>query len=328
MEILKFIILFFWQFTVPRLPHGAGFYHPAAPDAVKFFNAEDWTALRDLLEKQPTDSRGLLANALFREDMPANSFDNWIEAQPDLPWPWLFKGQLYTQIGWDHRGEGYADTVDEDEWESFFGYLEEAEQYLWKAADLAPDNPLPLVALVPIFKATREDPQAVLELFEQARTRGNLTVGSHLCVQDAISPKWGGDFELLEAFGDTCLKRARENGALACVVPDAHVEVALMFEMSESAGSERDYLRQEGVRNDVLNAHEVFVDHYDDEKTWDNCQAHNTFAYVFDKMKLYELSALHLRQTGLKMAASPWTYEHFPEAAFVRAHQRAGVWAN
>ncbi|MGH7951448.1 MAG: hypothetical protein ACREFE_05960, partial [Limisphaerales bacterium] len=63
-------------------------------------------------------------------------FKNW----PKESMSWLLKGEVYIQMAWFARGNGYANTVTDDQWKSFRKNLAVAEESLNKAWKLNPDD--------------------------------------------------------------------------------------------------------------------------------------------------------------------------------------------
>ncbi len=328
MYLLNLASQWLLQLVAPKLPREALIQHPLEIETAKLVAERKFDVVERLFDKERTDGRTALSSRLVRRCMKPNSFDDWIEADPYNMWPWFLKGLLYTELAWDHRGTGHAELVRENGRQKFFNYLREAEAFLDRAVAFAPQDPLPLLALIPVYMATRDDPLETMLLFKRAQRLEELSVLAHLSLQQAITPKWGGSFEMMEDFGEDCLKRSHRNGALACIVPDAHIEVWLIADDIDWDMTSDQYLKSDDVQRDIVNAHEMFFVHYDDKNIYDNRAAHNRFAFVFDKMGMYDYSSQHLQQLNLKISDAPWGYEFFPKANFVRAHQRAGVWLN
>jgi hypothetical protein len=74
-----------------------------------------------------------------------NKLDPWITN--------LVQGKLFVDLGWEARGNGYADTVKKESWPIFFKHLEQAFHYLENAYNLHPEHPVAAAELIIVASA-------------------------------------------------------------------------------------------------------------------------------------------------------------------------------
>lgn len=61
---------------------------------------------------------------------------DWIRAKPDSPTPRIAMARLLTDYAWNARGSGWANTVSEQQWQTFFARLQAGLRYLREADKL------------------------------------------------------------------------------------------------------------------------------------------------------------------------------------------------
>jgi tetratricopeptide (TPR) repeat protein len=121
----------------------------------------------------------------------------------------LLSGVYHIDLGWHHRGTGYADTVSEAAAWQFQNNLRIAGDRLQLAWQLDPKLPEPAAYSITTAMAGEQATAAARTWFDRA-------VAAQMDYEDAYSrylyslrPRWGGSFEKLYAFGQECLATKR-----------------------------------------------------------------------------------------------------------------------
>ncbi|MDB5319113.1 MAG: hypothetical protein JWN40_744 [Phycisphaerales bacterium] len=134
------------------------------------------------------------------------------EASPDAN-QWLVNllyGRYEVKAAWQARGGGWANTVTDDGWKSFFDHLSKARDYLTKAQQLRPDLPEAATEMIAVAMGGGS------RLNEKERDWFDRAVKAQLDYYPAyhsyvwsIYPRWGGSHQEMFKFGLECLQTQR-----------------------------------------------------------------------------------------------------------------------
>ncbi len=128
--------------------------------------------------------------------------NKWIAESPDSDIPQLVLAYHKVVQGWIIRGVGSASSVEESEMQKFKSLLHEAKDILMKIRknksefDIQKD-----ICLLTLCKAINlEDRTLIHETFQHGLTIDPKSIGLHIAYFIAVSEKWGGTREELDAY--------------------------------------------------------------------------------------------------------------------------------
>ncbi len=136
--------------------------------------------------------------------------EQWCEEKPESSQAHSILGSFYIDYGWQYRGNGWANTVSNNGWKKFHQYVAQAEPILDLASELDPTNPWPCKELITCAQALNHDRSVKEERYEKAKAVLPYFVPTRNAKLEYLKPKWGGSWEELEAFSDSCVA---ESGA-------------------------------------------------------------------------------------------------------------------
>ena len=119
--------------------------------------------------------------------------DQWITQFPNSHIPYIIRGKLQLNHGWEIRGGGYAREVSPEAWSHFQQFLAQAKIDLEQAATMNPQDPNSWALLIDVSKGLSEPKRIWEEYFQQ----GLEANPHHIAVWGAkaliLSPKWQGN---------------------------------------------------------------------------------------------------------------------------------------
>ncbi|MBU0607455.1 MAG: DUF4034 domain-containing protein, partial [Armatimonadetes bacterium] len=126
--------------------------------------------------------------------------------------PWLTDlagGLYYTDLAWQVRGRGYANTVTDEGWRLFRENLGKAWECLDRAWKLHPDYPEAPTAMIPVALGldSKDEPPRVW--FDRAVTAQLDYDDAYQSYLWSLSPRWGGSHDAMYSFGLACLATHR-----------------------------------------------------------------------------------------------------------------------
>lgn len=132
----------------------------------------------------------------------------WIKKYPTSPTPHVAHAHFLLELAWKARGEGTADTVFEDQWNTFFGRIQEMLQYLKENETVASTDPeyADLVARGEFLLTN--DHQQLLRSIGEALKKNPRYMDYYFTAAQFSMPRWGGSVEMFY----TVLMSAREGG--------------------------------------------------------------------------------------------------------------------
>ena len=145
-------------------------------------------SLVNLMWGSVDNGAGREGNAAWRKAVPESKFVTFADAQ------------LLRQAAWNARGTGYASTVPKEAWELFAIRLQESEQLLLKLPPAARESPLWHMALLAASMDSNRAQSNPQEIFEAAVKRWPTYASFYQLVLNRMVPKWGGSWEVVEAF--------------------------------------------------------------------------------------------------------------------------------
>ncbi|MEM0980741.1 MAG: hypothetical protein AAGH78_10760 [Cyanobacteria bacterium P01_H01_bin.58] len=150
--------------------------------------------------------------------------DAWIQQFPDSHIPYLIRGTLLLNHGWQIRGESLAWRVPQEAWPQLYSFLEQSKADLDIAAGLNPQDPNVWSALLNISKGLSLPESVWQTYFEQGIAANPYHI--QLWGQKALllMPQWQGNKERVLALARECqiLSQADNKPLLALVTLSIH----------------------------------------------------------------------------------------------------------
>jgi hypothetical protein len=290
----------------------------------------NWEPVADHLESlRDWDERDFYISAITRWPGFPVWIQAWTEKRPDSPTAWVVSGIQSLDWAWEARGEGTADTVSDVAAEEFEERLQQAEEQLHRAAELAPDDPAPWAHLITAAMGLGADLDDCFSHLQEAKARYPQHHEAHANMVKALSGKWGGSSRKMFKFVfDTCAELP-EGHELYVLVPYAHLEQMLDYDVGGEGLNSMLHFHRKQTRREIMDAAARSIHSKAYRPTKMSPIVRATFAYVFCKMCRFAIAAPEFRLMGPNIFG-PWRTHH-PGApvvnyVIVRALSRSAGW--
>jgi hypothetical protein len=175
------------------------------------------------------------------------------------------KGEAYTQMGWNARGWGYANTVTEEGAKTFAADLATADQALNRAWELNPKDPQIAVQMMYVILGQSGNRDQMELWFHRAMELNPNDYDA--CFQKLffLEPKWYGSTEAMLEFGRECVTNQAWGGHIPLILLDAHKSIQSQY----VDGLEKtNYWKQPEVWTDLKSAFDRFFELNPDAIGW------------------------------------------------------------
>lgn len=126
--------------------------------------------------------------------------EDWKRQYPKSPAIAFIDTEYWIQYAWNARGFGYAGTVTPEGWRLYFERLKKAEDILIDARPYAESNPTWARLYLTVGNALGWPKQKLLTVFSEEAAKHVDFEPIYYRTADYLIPKWGGSWELLDAF--------------------------------------------------------------------------------------------------------------------------------
>ena len=180
-------------------------------------------------------------------------FKNWSNDSS----AWLLKGEANITMAWLARGNGWANTVNEDGWKSFSEHLTTADESLNHAWKLN-SHDLRIAEKMLHVELGQGQGRNHMELwFNRAMEIDPNYYDACGDKLNYLEPKWHGSVADMLRFGRECVRSKVWKGQVPLVLAVAHSEIYSQFiDKSEQSG----YWKRAEVWNDVKSSYDRFFD--------------------------------------------------------------------
>ncbi|GGC63869.1 hypothetical protein GCM10011396_08550 [Undibacterium terreum] len=137
------------------------------------------------------------------------SLKKWEAAYPRSSTAQLVHAKFLISRGWRIRGEGYSNTVRDEDWKPFLEYMEKARVYLEKHKKTASADPHWYELMEMIARVQSWPEHRFQALISEASTRYPLFYQLYFAAIDYYVPKWGGSAEAVEAFARQAMEKTK-----------------------------------------------------------------------------------------------------------------------
>jgi hypothetical protein len=193
--------------------------------------------------------------------LEAKFHDDWT----NVPIILLLKGEAYTDMAWQGRGSGYANTITQEGWKIFAERLAVAEQALTNAWRLNKKDPRIAVQMMKVELGQGQGRDRMELWFNRAMALDSNDYDACNAKLWYLEPKWYGSVADMLDFGRECASNKKWGGHIPLILRDAHVEIQKQF---VSASEKADYWKRPEVWLDLKNAFDRFFELNPNEIGW------------------------------------------------------------
>ncbi|MEX1094619.1 MAG: hypothetical protein WED34_01150 [Planctomycetales bacterium] len=280
----------------------------------------DWQEVaRFLSGLSLTDERAYCVNTLSNSRAPLWFFESWVKAEPERADAWLSRGCRYVDWAWEARGEGTADTVEEDGWPLFFERLQRAWSDFDTAAELAPNDPLPHAEQIGCAIGLQMGDEAASACFEEVTRRDQECWAAHSRMLAQKCKKWGGSHDEMFEFARSTSAASPDGSGLHALIAEAHFERWLYrFAFEGDKESSGRYWDDPQVREELVAAHRQSLgsDRFRGG-AWD-LPRRNMFACLLALAGAHSEAASEFDKIGNTPDEWPWQFFGKPLQAYAR----------
>jgi hypothetical protein len=173
-----------------------------------------WLAERELGCRCHIPDPARYQEADLRWNVLQERLDLWVKGFPRSPHAQVARAQFLVNRAWFYRGTGYSDTVPDIAWPRISKYLEAARNALVETRSTSIASPDWFNIMFFIASAQAWQPSRVAVLVRDLFEFGQSYAPAYQSAAGMMLPKWGGSYEMIEAFAREAIKRtASEEGA-------------------------------------------------------------------------------------------------------------------
>lgn len=124
----------------------------------------------------------------------------WSRAFPQSATPLIVSGQNWTTYAWAARGNGWASSVTDAQWEQFYERLNEAEKLLRRAQATEPSDPTSAVALMGVGLGKSWERKQMDEQVARGLKAFPRSAAVYRAPASSLLPRWGAEPGELQAY--------------------------------------------------------------------------------------------------------------------------------
>jgi hypothetical protein len=170
--------------------------------------------------------------------------------------PWYLKGSHCVKSAWNARGDGYANTVTKEGWESFKTNLVVAREALEHAWKLNPREPNIATEMMSVELGQGSDRQEMELWFDRAMKLDTNSYSACCSKEQFLEPKWYGTDEEAVAFGRECVHSTNWGGHIPIVLVLAHNDINSRL----TGAAKTEYWKQPEVWEDIKSAYDRYFE--------------------------------------------------------------------
>ncbi len=125
---------------------------------------------------------------------------DWRKNAPQSRAAAIAEAIYWLQYGWMARGNGYANSVTDDGWRLFRERLEKGKAVLLDAKSYAASSPLWGRVMIQIGTGLGWPHEDLLGVARDAAAREKTYAPIYTAMANALTPKWGGDWKIVDAY--------------------------------------------------------------------------------------------------------------------------------
>ncbi|MFO1482271.1 MAG: hypothetical protein U1F71_02810 [Verrucomicrobiaceae bacterium] len=157
---------------------------------------------------------------------PLEEYSRQVESSMLDEWAKLtLRGVTEVEIAWMKRSSKWANNVTEAQWKGFADHLKNARDLLGRAVRLRPDRPEAASLMIPVAMGENVDFNELRAWFNRAVTAQFDYMPAYKNLLWAYRPRWGGDLQLMLAFGKACAETKRYDTQVPLTLITASIDV-------------------------------------------------------------------------------------------------------
>jgi hypothetical protein len=308
--------------AISPVPIDRSFGDPELAALRQAAHGADWPAMEAIL--RPARERGDYERLAFLvggvDDLGGDFLLKLPEQLPRDPLALTVAGARHSAWAWEARTGYRATQVSQEQFRIFHERLKGAEEHLYTAVELDPDNAAPWYTLCMVSRGLEHGTEITRRRFEAGIRRSPGHVGLHRQMMQQLCAKWGGSHEEMHAFAREALAAAPPGSGLGELVALAHIEHWLDLDQ----GPDDIYIRDPAVLAELRAAADASVFHPGFAPTSSPYPALNAFAMAFWLAGDKPAAARLFERIGDHATRAPWQYRGEPEKVFAVARQDCG----
>jgi hypothetical protein len=175
---------------------------------------------------------------------------------PDSYLPWYLKGSHCVELAWNARGDGFANTVTPEGWESMKTNLVVAREALERAWKLNPKEPNIALQMMSVNLGQGSDRKEMEVWFDRVMELDTNSYRACWSKEQYLEPKWYGSDEEAVEFGRECVRSSKWGGHVPLILVLAHNDINGRL----SGSAKVDYWKQPEVWPDMNSAYVRFFE--------------------------------------------------------------------
>lgn len=180
---------------------------PKLKSLIELLKQQNWSELASQFQAFQPSYRSFAFRTLgqYADDSKLNQ---WVSEEPQNDLPKVVKAYRLVHQGWEFRGRDTIDTVSENNLERFKNCLKEARGILTIIDNESSYKVNVNALLLKLYKALDTDRATIHQTFQEVESTHKSHAELNLSYFSAISPKWGGSSEEVNAYLDTLSERS------------------------------------------------------------------------------------------------------------------------
>ncbi|MFB3897827.1 MAG: tetratricopeptide repeat protein [bacterium] len=261
-------------------------------------------AISGIIAADPDNSKARIILAQSVEELNKSIeadpyYQALIKLEPDSAWTNYYVGAHKIELAWQHRGSGWAYTVDREGWRNFDRELNAAYKYLHRSTELDPYQEEAYAKLITVGMGLSLNKGEVREYFKRAQAIDPNVTEPYDRYQTFLMPKWGGSIEeLRELWTDTGSMKL-QNPYIYLFPVDGHLELARYYARGKDGKLDMKeysrYFQDEQVWDDVHQAYEKFFTY-----GINNPNCHAWYGYIAEHCGKYDIAFDQFELTNFK----------------------------
>ena len=212
------------------------------------------------------------------------------------------------QLAWKARGSGTANTVTDSGWQSFFQYLQNAQNVLLRAAEQDVEDPTPFARLQPVAMGLQLDHQIARTWLNEAVRRDPTNQQAHFGHLFLLCKKWGGSHEEMYDFARSTIKNLPTGSTLYSIMYLAYVENYLYLSSFEKdAEGAKAFLNDKRVRDESIQIYQKSFQQRPRIEQPFEYMPHNVTTWWFYKLNMLDIVRQETKKIGPYFTRHPWT---------------------
>lgn len=256
---------------------------------------------------------------LVDQEIPYSWALSRVRQDPDDVVALLLAGASAVFAGWSVRTQYRAQHVSDEQFRSFWSWLQEAESHLVRAAELDPADPAPIVYLLKAARGLQRPRDEVEVLFADLLRRDPDHLEGHRQRLLYSCAKWFGTHEEMFAFARGVSESAGAGSALHELVLQAHIERQITL---DDARAKKAYFRLPAVAEEVALVVSRLSDLLIGPVDRRSIVARNHLAFVAWACQDRDAFVNVLRDAGGVVSSLPWEYFEGEPVAVVQRLSR------